>query len=86
MGRAGALCGTKRLGWGDNASTGSRSHRHTLPATLPSDGAGLGTHLSLGLQPAKQADLINPGSPAGLVCQSSGQQDGDEGRQGQGNG
>lgn len=46
-------------------------------------GARLGIHLSLELQTAKEADLINPGSPAGLVCQSSGQQDVDEWRQGE---
>lgn len=43
----------------------------------------LAMHLSLQLQTANEADLINPGSPAGLVCQSSGEQDVDEGRLGE---
>lgn len=32
-------------------------------------------HLSLELQTANDGDLINPVSPAGLVCESSGRQD-----------
>lgn len=62
---------------------GALSHRHAPPATLPSNGARLEIHLSLELQTANEADLINPGSPAGLVCESSGQQDVDEWRQGE---